>query len=175
MGGDPIHHEPTVHDVLLQDSLYEHYFRRHSWIVYFLKIRDYNEEIASKFMHSFNEGEAIVKGLRVIATKQWIAEVTGLLGEELFPESKDARSAKAEFTLPIDGPLTVDKQGTRRVSLAAEWPQVDLYVMKYNSCEGRYSNLHSPHFKLLSHLRHGRRVNIPNFLYHLIYISAKET
>lgn len=69
----------------------------------------------------------------------------------------------------------VDKQGTRRVSLPAHWLQVALYVMKYITCEGRYSNLHSPHFKLLSHLRHGRRVNVPNFLYHLISTSAKET
>lgn len=35
--------------------------------------------------------------------------------------------------------------------------------------------MHSPHFKLLSHLRHGWRVNVPNFLYHLISTSAKET
>lgn len=94
---------------------------------------------------------------------------------ELFLELKDARSTKAKFTLPADGPLTVDKQGTRRVSLLVEWPQVALYVIKYITYKGRYSNLHSPHFKLLSHLRHGWRVNVPNFLYHLISISAKET
>lgn len=139
MGGDPIRHEPTVHDALLQDALCEHYFRQHGWIVFFLKIRDYNEEIPSEFMHSFNKGEATIRGLRVIATEQWIAEVTRLPQEgELFLESKDARSTKAEFTLPIDGPLTMDKQGTRRVSLPIEWPQVALYVMKYITCKGRY-------------------------------------
>lgn len=47
--------------------------------------------------------------------------------------------------------------------------------MKYITYDGRYSNLHLVHFKLLSHLQHGRRVNVPNFLYHLISISAKET
>lgn len=69
MGGDPIRHEPIIHDALLQDALCEHYFWLHGWIVYFLKIIDYNEEIASDFMHSFNQGEAIVKGLRVITTE----------------------------------------------------------------------------------------------------------
>lgn len=70
MGGDPILHEPIVHDALLLDAICEHYFRQHGWIVYFLKIRDYNEEIVVEFMHSFNKGEANVKGLRVIATER---------------------------------------------------------------------------------------------------------
>lgn len=61
-------------------------------------------------MCTFNEGEASVKGLRVISIEQRIAEVTGLLQEGgLFPESKDARSARAKFTHPTDGPLRVDK------------------------------------------------------------------
>lgn len=68
----------------------------------------------------------------------------------------------------------MDKQGTKQISLPGEWSQVAFHVMKYLTCEGKYSNLHSIHFKLLSHLRHGRRMNIPNVLYHLISISAKE-
>lgn len=56
-----------------------------------------------------------------------------------------------------------------------EWPQVAFYVMKYITCDGRYSNLYSVHFKLPSHLQHGQRMNVPNFLYHLISTSEKET
>lgn len=123
MGGELIRHEPTIHEGLLQDVVCEHYFRNHDWLHYFLKIKDFNDEIAVEFMHSFDEGEATVKRLRVIATEQQIAEVIGLLQEgDLFPESKDARSVKAEFTISTNRPLMVDRQGTRRVSLPAHWP-----------------------------------------------------
>lgn len=96
MGGDLIRHEPMVHEGLLQDGVCEHYFRNHGWLDYFLKIKDHNEEIAVEFMHSFDEGEATIKGLRVISMEQRIVEVTRLLQEgELFSESKDTRSVRA--------------------------------------------------------------------------------
>lgn len=37
------------------------------WIDYILKLTDFNEEIAHEFMRTYNEGEASVKELRVIA------------------------------------------------------------------------------------------------------------
>lgn len=88
---------------------------------------------------------------------------------------KDVRSTRAEFTHPADGPLIVDKQGTRQTSLPTKWPQVAFYVMEYITYDGRYSNLHSVHFKLQSHLQHGQRMIVLNLLHHLISISAKET
>lgn len=96
MGGAPIRHEPIIHDMLLQDVQCEHYFRMYGWIDYFMKIIDFNEEIAYELMLTYNEGEAFVKGLRFISIEKQIDEVTGLLQEgEFFPESKDERSTRA--------------------------------------------------------------------------------
>ncbi|XP_059066579.1 protein STICHEL-like 4 [Cryptomeria japonica] len=67
-------------------------------LVSLLECKDYNEEIASEFIHSFNQGKDSIKGLRE---------------GEPFPESKDARSARAEIAHPTNGPLTMDKQGAR--------------------------------------------------------------
>lgn len=94
---------------------------------------------------------------------------------ELFPETKDAQSAHVEFTCPKDRPLIVDKQGARRMSLPEIWQLATLHLMKYLTCEGIYSNLHSIHFKLLSHLWHGWIMNVPNILYNLLSISVEET
>ena len=38
-----------------------------------------------------------------------------------------------------------------------------------------FSHLHAHHFKLLSCVRHNIVVNIPNFLYNMLCISAEET
>lgn len=78
MGGAPIHHEPVIHDALLQDNQCEHYFWTYGWINYILKLTDFNEKIAQEFMCTFSKGEASVKGLWVIATEQRIVKVTGL-------------------------------------------------------------------------------------------------
>lgn len=79
----------------------------------------------------FSEGEASIKGLQVIAIEKRIDEVTGFPYDgELFPKAKDARSAREELTHPANGPLSMDKQGTKRMSLPREWPQVAFHVMK---------------------------------------------
>lgn len=176
MGGPPIRHEPIVHGVLLQDQDCEPVFRNSGWMDYFLKFTEFNEEIVRQFTHTVSNGEAHVKGLRVVATEERIVEVTGLPIEgEKYSDSKDARNKKAEFTRPGDPPLVVDRQGARRESLSPEWRAVALYVLKYLTCKGRFSCLHSHHFKLLSHMCHVRRMNVPRLLYNLLSISATET
>ena len=49
-------------------------------------------------MKTFDEGVALAWGLRVVATKERIAEVTGLpeIGEH-YPNEHDARSSRAQF------------------------------------------------------------------------------
>ena len=50
-------------------------------------------------MRTFDEGQATVWGLTVIATEDRIVEATGLptIGEH-YPNTHDARSARAQFT-----------------------------------------------------------------------------
>lgn len=94
---------------------------------------------------------------------------------EKYLESKNARSTRVNFTKHRDPSLIVDKKGTRRLSSPNQWRQVAVYVVKYLTCEGRKSCLHSLHFKLLSHIRHNRRMNVPNVLYNLLSIIAAKT
>ncbi|XP_059077991.1 uncharacterized protein LOC131876574 [Cryptomeria japonica] len=60
MGGPPICHEPTVHEVLLQDQDCEPIFRNSGWLDYFLKLIEFNKEIVREFTCTLSNGEAQV-------------------------------------------------------------------------------------------------------------------
>lgn len=112
---------------------------------------------------------AMVKGLRIPVTEECIAQVSSLPRDsEPFPETNDVRSAKAQFTEHGDPPLEVTKKVTIRLSLPPLQAHRVTYIIKYTTCEGEQSQLHSVHFKLLHHLRHGSQMNVPNFLYNIL-------
>lgn len=146
------------------------------WLNYFLIIDFFDEEAAGEFLRTFSENEATVWGLAVVVTEERIAEVTGLptVGEN-FPVGRDVVSARAEFILPTDGPLEISKQGCKRMSLPYPYSEYAIFIIRYLTCEGRFSYLHSYHFKLLSHMRHGLVVNVLNFLINLLQNSAHKT
>ena len=58
----------------------------------------------------------------------------------------------------------------RRTSLLPPWNEVSLQIMKYITCEGRYSIVYGYHFRLLTELRHQielpveKKLSIPYFL-----------
>lgn len=99
MGGPLVRHERTVHEVLLQDQDCELIFHNSGWLDYFLKLTKFNEEISRELTYTLSDGEAQLKGLRVVVIEERIAELTGLptVGEK-YPESKDACCARVEFT-----------------------------------------------------------------------------
>ena len=82
---------------------------------------------------------------------------------------------RAQFTGPHDPQLDVTKQGCKRLSLPPPYPELVMHIIRYFTCEGRFSHLHAHHFKLLSCVRHNIVVNIPNFLYNMLCNSAEET
>lgn len=171
-----IRNEPTVHDVILQDALSLAKFMNCGWLDYFLKLDSFNEDIALEFAQTLSDGKEMVKGLEFMATEETIVEVIGLSIEgESYPTSRNVRSARENFTKPSDPPPVVDKQGTRRTSLLENWKQVVVYIIKYITYEGHQSFLHYVHFKLLNHMRCGRRINVPNVLYNLLAIMVVET
>lgn len=61
-------------------------------------------------MNTFEEGEENIWGLTVLEMEECIAEVTGfpIIGEH-YPNEHDARSTRAQFSLPSDPPLEVNK------------------------------------------------------------------
>lgn len=88
------------------------------WLGYFLSLTIFDEEAAAEFTRTFDEGEAFVWGLMMIAIEACISEVTGLpaIGEH-YPSTHDARSARAQFTRPTDPQMDITKQGCKRISL----------------------------------------------------------
>ena len=110
-------------------------------------------------------------GLTLELTPELISGVTGLpLG---LPQRKEERSlgqvAKKTFFLPEEHHAE-DKNGVRRTSLPPLWSKVRFQIMKYITCEGRFSIIYGYHFRLLCELRHGidlppaKKLSIPYFL-----------
>ena len=63
----------------------------------------FDDEAATKFTRMFDEGEASIWGLMVVAIELRIVEVTGLLAiGEHYPNMHDARLARAQFVIPTD-------------------------------------------------------------------------
>lgn len=67
------------HTIFLSDVEAVRRFNACDWLGYFLRLTTLDEEVAIEFTRTFDEGEASVWGLTVIATEEDIVEVTGLL------------------------------------------------------------------------------------------------
>ena len=84
-------------------------------------------------------------------------------------ERKLGQQAKKEF-FPPEEEFSEDKNGVRRTSLLPLWSEVSLQIMKYITCEGRFSIVYGYHFRLLTELRHQmdlpveNKLSIPYFL-----------
>lgn len=93
------------------------------------------------------------RGLTLELTPELISRVTSLpLG---LPWRKEERSlgqvSKKTFFLPKEHPVE-DKNGVRRTSLPPLWSEVNFQIMKYITCEGRFSIFYGYHFRLLCEL-----------------------
>ena len=89
-------HKPIEHSVLLSNAKAIRRFNACGWLGYFLKSIEFDEEAATKFTNTFEEGEAIVWGLIVVAIEEWIEEVMRLpAAREHYPNEHDAISSRA--------------------------------------------------------------------------------
>ena len=111
------------------------------------------------------------RGLTLELTPEIINRITDLpLG---LPWRKEERSlcqvSKKTFFLPAEHPVE-DKNRVRRTSVPPLWSEVSYQIMKYITCEGRFSITYAYHFRLLHELRHGmdltpaKKLSIPYFL-----------
>ena len=91
------------HTIFLLDVEAVRRFNVCGWLGYFLSLTTFDEEAATKFTRTFDEGEAYVWGLTVVAIEVQIVEVTRLLviGEH-YPNTHDERSVRAQFFIPND-------------------------------------------------------------------------
>jgi len=113
----------------------------------------------------------VVRGLPIELTPELINRVTTLpLGVPWRKEDKgDSQISKRKFFLEGEEPIE-DKKGVRRAGLPYPSNEVSYQLIKYISCEVRYSVVYGYHFRLLEELRFGaetpphHRLNIPYFL-----------
>ena len=96
MGGNLQRRESIEHAMLLSNVETMRRFNACGWLGYCLSLMAYDEEVNVEFTRTFDEGEASVWGLTVIAIEERIEEVIGLstIGEH-YLSSHDARSARA--------------------------------------------------------------------------------
>ena len=135
-------------------------FSRAHWMSFCDKLQGHDDEIAEEFLRSLKlKSKTLVvvnfRGLILRLTPQRISRVTDLpMG---VPWDKEERKLgqkdKKDFFLPEEQ-FSEDKNVVRRTSLQPFWSEVSLQIMKYITCEGRFSIVYGYHFWLLTELRH---------------------
>ena len=140
-------------------------FTNANWMTFCDRIQGHDDEVTEEFLMSLRPKSKTLatvnfKGLTLKLTPQLISRVTDLpLG---VPWSKGERAsgqkAKKEFFLPEEQ-FSEDKNGVWRASLNPFWSKVNLQIMKYITCEGRFSIVYDYHFRLLTELR--RKMDLP--------------
>lgn len=72
MGGQLQQREQVEHSVLLYDVEVVRRFNACSQLGYFLKLIEFDEEVATEFTNTFEEGEATIWELTIISTEECI-------------------------------------------------------------------------------------------------------
>ena len=152
---------------------------------FFEKFRGYDDGVAQEFSlfltpHTRIHATIVIRGLTIDHTPEPISRVTTLpLGIPWRKEDKgDSQVSKGKFFLEGEEP-TEDKNGVRRESMRYPWNEVGYQLIKYISCEGRYSVVYGYHFRILEKLIFGaetpphQRLITPYLLQSLIDSSIK--
>ena len=151
-------------------------FTRHNWMGFFEKMRGYDDEVVRYFVLSLipltkTHATTMVKGILEEITLEVIGRINTLpLGIPWRKEDKgNNQLARKKFFLEGEEEME-DKNGVKRESLPYPWNEISYHLIKYISCEGRYSVVYGYHFRLLQELRFGadtppqNRLSIPYFL-----------
>jgi hypothetical protein len=165
MGGPVVRHEPESLSSLLQFPAAYKKFEEAGWINYFEWLRGFDSVVALEFAQNLEIDHSRVGGIRVEVTEETIEEVIGLprTGTQWFCQKMPLPTAKTKF-LEEGEEVQPRGRGTTLESLPHPWKQVAIFLKKYITCEGRYKVVYNHDFILLSHLHHGRLVNMPYYL-----------
>ena len=165
MPGGFIRREPTDSTKLRENQEVVELFTRAQWISFCDKLQGYDDEVAEEFLQALRPKSKTLatvnfRGLSLKLTPQYISRITelpmGLPWDK--EERKLSQQAKKEF-FPPEEEFSEDKNGVRRTSLLPPWNEVSLQIMKYITCEGRFSIVYAYHFRLLTELRH--QIDLP--------------
>jgi len=92
----------------------------------------------------------VVKGLSVAITPEVIIRINKLPLRLQWRKKDNTKNtlAKKSFFLEGEEPFE-DKNGVRSDNIPYPWNEVSYHIIKYISCEGRYSVVYGYHFRLL--------------------------
>ena len=134
---------------------------------FFEKFRGFDEEIAqecslSLVPHIRTHATVTSRGLSMEITPEFISRGIALpLGLAWSKDEKTiGQAAKKNFLQNHETPVE-DKNGIRRASIPYPWDEVSYQIIKYISCEGRYSIVYGYHFRILHELRYGMDTPAP--------------
>lgn len=121
--------------------------------------------------HSKTHATVTFRGIAIEISPDFISRVTSLPLGLLWSKDEKPLGQVAEKTFfqPNEHHIE-DQNGIRRTSIHYPWDEVSYQIIKYISCEGRYSIVYGYHFRLLHELRYGtdiptpQKLSIPYFL-----------
>lgn len=120
-------------------------FTKANQMTFFEKFHGYDEEVTEEFLlslrpHSKTHATVSFRGLTIELTPEFISRITNLpLGLPWSKEEKPlGQVAKKTFFQSDEHPVE-DKNGIIRTIIPYPWGEVSYHIMKYISCEGRYS------------------------------------
>jgi len=139
MGGNDVRHEPSSTALLeLYQEAYQ-IFLQARWVDYFRRLPDFDSQQVLEFACNLSEGYSTVQGVRIPATEEDIAQVSGLPtnGTRWFSRKHLILNAQLDFLLPGEH-VEPKGRGVALRSLPPPWPKVAKFVKHYFTCEGRY-------------------------------------
>jgi len=90
--------EPLAHKEILEDVLVLSLFTRVGWLDYFLKLTEYDDDMAKEFAFTLQYNEAMVRGLIIDNSELAIAQVLGFTRTgSKYPVRANATTAREEF------------------------------------------------------------------------------
>ena len=165
MGGPTIRHEPGLIALLeLFPDVYQ-IFQQAGWVGYFERLQEFDPQQVLEFAQNLQEDHSTVQGVWIPVSEGYIAQVSGLsvTGTLWFSRKHIILNAQQDFLLPGEH-VELKGRGVGLHSLPPPWPKVVEFIKHYLTCEGHYQVVYQHDFVLISHLRHGRLVNIPYYL-----------
>ena len=140
-------------------------FEKVWWGQFFKCFDGDHAEVTKLFSLNFKEDVVQIGGFKFIVNEDKIVEVTKLpqVGERWFKGSKVNKKKCLSLLLPLPDNTKL-KIGVPVRFLKPEWKAYYEILVRYVSCDGRFSHLHYYHLRLLLALQ-GCRLNLPFYLW----------
>jgi len=180
-GGKPLREEPISLVQLQACPLAMDCFRRQSCYHYCELISQiqHHRELARLFVLHLHDGHVNLTGVDFILSPETITEATGIpnIGEQWNKRQQLEKSYYEPYIKP---------RYMRHLSrvfpfqyLNDQFAPLMKLIIRYFSCEGRFSRLYACHVRLLMHFTRVRMMNIPYFMFRnierMVFLVQKKT